>query len=114
MSGVYILWVLTALAGLIGVLIVWLQRHPERIRPLMKPFGEKGDMSAQHAPRPPLWRRILSLPRTRLGWWAIGLAAPALVSLLPLQLGHNAVLLITLLVSALAGGLVGLIALAGV
>jgi len=59
---------------LIGVLIVWLQRHPERIRPLMKTFGEKGDMSARSAPHTPLRRRFLSLPHTRLGWWAVGLA----------------------------------------
>jgi hypothetical protein len=27
-------------------------------------------MSAQRAPHtPPLWRRVLSLPQTRLGWW---------------------------------------------
>ena len=32
-------------------------------------------MTAQHAPHtPPLWRRFLSLPHTRLGWWAVGLA----------------------------------------
>ena len=37
-------------------------------------------MSAQQAPHaPPLWRRFLSLPRTRLGWLAVGLAAIALV-----------------------------------
>jgi hypothetical protein len=33
-------------------------------------------MTAGHAPRtPPLRRRFLSLPHTRLGWWAVGLAA---------------------------------------
>ena len=37
-------------------------------------------MTTQHAPHtPPLWRQVLSLPHTRLGWWAVGLAAPALV-----------------------------------
>ena len=36
-------------------------------------------MSAQHAPHtPPLWRQYLSLPHTRFGWWAVGLATPAL------------------------------------
>jgi len=69
-------------------------------------------MTTQHVPHTPLWRRFLSLPRTRLGWWAIGLAAPALVLLLPLQLGHNDWPAITMLASAGAGGLAGLIALA--
>ena|SRR5918994_3334359 len=33
-------------------------------------------MTTQHAPHtPPLWRKVLSLPHTRLGWWAIGLTA---------------------------------------
>ena len=35
-------------------------------------------MTAQRTPHTPLWRQILSLPHTSLGWWAIGLAAPAL------------------------------------
>jgi hypothetical protein len=35
-------------------------------------------MTAQHAPPTPLWRRVFSLPKTRLGWWAIGLAGIAL------------------------------------
>ena len=26
-------------------------------------------------PRQPLWRRVLALPSTRAGWWAVGLAA---------------------------------------
>ena len=30
-------------------------------------------MTTQHAPRTPMWRQVLSLPQTRLGWWAIGL-----------------------------------------
>lgn len=32
-------------------------------------------MIAHHAPHTPLWRRVLSLPKTRLGWWSVGLAA---------------------------------------
>ena len=33
-------------------------------------------MTAQHAPHTtPLWRQILSLPHTPLGWWAVGLVA---------------------------------------
>ena len=32
-------------------------------------------MTTQHAPHsPPMWRKFLSLPHTRLGWWAIGLS----------------------------------------
>ena len=36
-------------------------------------------MTAQQVPHMPLWRRFLSLPQTRLGWLAVGLAAIALV-----------------------------------
>jgi len=32
-------------------------------------------MGAQHVPHTPLWRKVLSLPHTRLGWWAVGLSA---------------------------------------
>ena len=32
-------------------------------------------MTAGHAPHTPLWRKVLSLPHTHLGWWAVGLAA---------------------------------------
>jgi hypothetical protein len=42
-----------------------------------RPFGEEVVMTAQHAPHsPPLWRKFLSLPHTRLGWVAVGLASP--------------------------------------
>ena len=73
--------------------------------------------TTQHAPHTPLWRRVLSLPTTRLGWWAIGLAAPALafivLNVLDLQLLPDGdLVLIALTLAALAGGLVGLIALA--
>jgi hypothetical protein len=61
-----------------------------------------------------MWRRVISLPHRRLGWWAIGVAAPALVllffSILGVRTGELVV--IPILVSALAGGLLGLIALA--
>jgi hypothetical protein len=40
-----------------------------------RPFGEEVVMTTGHAPHAPLWRRVLSLPHTRLGWWAVGLAA---------------------------------------
>lgn len=91
-------------------------------------------MATQHAPHTPLWRRVLSLPQTRLGWWAIGLAAPALVfmvftnvlalpntdnpqlEILSLSVppwGQNVLIPFVFfgwLVSALIGGVVGLIA----
>ena len=36
-------------------------------------------MTAQHAPHTPMWRKVLSLPKTRLGWWAVGLSATFVV-----------------------------------
>ena len=37
-------------------------------------------MAAHHAPHSPMWRRFLSLPTTRLGWYSLGLlGAHALV-----------------------------------
>lgn len=39
-------------------------------------------MSTQHVPRPPLWRRFLSLPKTHLGWWSVGLSGVSVVLLL--------------------------------
>jgi hypothetical protein len=95
-------------------------------------------MTAQHAPHtPPLWRKFLSLPHTRLGWWAVGLAAPALVFMaftnvlaipntdtpqleilgatVPTWGGQDLLLAIVFfgwLVSALVGGVVGFIAVA--
>ena len=37
-------------------------------------------MAAGHAPHtPPLWRQFLSLPQTRQGWLAVGLASPSLL-----------------------------------
>ena len=30
-------------------------------------------MSAHRGPRPTMWRRLFSLPKTRLGWWSVGL-----------------------------------------
>jgi hypothetical protein len=32
-----------------------------------------------HTPHTPLWRRVLSMPRTRLGRWSVGLAATFLI-----------------------------------
>jgi|SRR5215207_212888 len=39
-------------------------------------------MGAQYVPHTPLWRKVLSLPHTRLGWWAVGLSAGGVVLLL--------------------------------
>jgi hypothetical protein len=32
-------------------------------------------MTAYTPHTPPMWRRVFSLPHTRLGWWAVGLSA---------------------------------------
>jgi hypothetical protein len=76
-------------------------------------------MSAQHAPHTPsLWRQVLSLPHTRLGWWAVGLASPALILtayfIVTYWAGGHEYSLELLLVwplSAVAGAVAGLIAL---
>ena len=47
-------------------------------------------MSAHHAPHNPMWRRFLSLPKTRLGWWSVGLTAAFLLYLLGLTIGVSA------------------------
>jgi hypothetical protein len=39
-------------------------------------------MSTQHVPQPSLWRRFLSLPKTHLGWWSVGLSGVSVVLLL--------------------------------
>ena len=69
-------------------------------------------MAAQHAPHtPPLWRKVLSLPKTRLGWLSVGLAATFVVLLI---FGYGGVALpfygIALLLCGLCGGAVGLLA----
>ena len=93
-------------------------------------------MTTQQAPHtPPLWRQVLSLPHTLLGWVAVGLASPALVlmaftNVLAIPNTDNPQLSIlgvsgswgegvvtglvfsTWLFSALLGGLVGFIAVA--
>jgi hypothetical protein len=86
---------------------------------------EEVAMTAQHAPHTPLWRRFLSLPKTRRGWWAIGLAGPSLVLTVFFQLSEvfgwtflrpevvaetgssdqNPILLLAWLLSALVGGI---------
>ena len=76
---------------------------------------------------PPLWRRVISLPGTRLGWWSTGLAVAFLV-LFPLWLFYasclrpiprptffsdpfHAFLLLSAVGAAIAGGIVGALAL---
>ena len=45
-------------------------------------------MTAHHAPHtPPSWRRVFSLPKTRLGWWSAGLTALFLVYIFALIIG---------------------------
>ncbi len=84
-------------------------------------------MTTQHAPHTaPLWRRVLSLPHTRLGWWAVGLAGIASIAFVlfyalpdpedsvnpPLwNVVLEPIAFITGLVGALAGGVVGSLAL---
>ena len=80
-------------------------------------------MTAQHVPHTPLWRKFLSLPHTRLGWWALGLAGPALVitsfywlsDVFDLGDGEitgvfEALLVLAWLLTAVAGGVVAFIA----
>ena len=74
-------------------------------------------MTTQQAPHtPPLWRKFLSLPHTRLGWWAVGLASLVLIAFVESTLESLAgvfelLSLATFLVGALAGGVVGSLAL---
>jgi MFS family permease len=77
-------------------------------------------MTTGHAPHtPPLWRRVRSLPHTRLGRWAIGLTGgSALLLSFGLFLNGDAVgvgvspwVWMILVAGILAGALVGLIAL---
>jgi hypothetical protein len=82
-------------------------------------------MTAQQAPHTPLWRKFLSLPHTRLGWWAVGLASFVLIVLVPGEFIPARALasvgwvrdaleilgLITVLVVPLVAGVVGSLAL---
>ena len=47
-------------------------------------------MTARHAPHNPMWRRIFSLPKTRLGWFSVGLTAVFLLYLFALIIGGSA------------------------
>ena len=67
-------------------------------------------MSARRSPHAP-WRRIFSPPETRLGWWAVGLAATFVIFLI---LGYGGLAVpaygVVLLLCGLCGRAVGLIA----
>jgi hypothetical protein len=80
---------------------------------LQRPFGEEVVMTAQHAPHTPLWRRVLSLPHTLLGWLAVALTAVPLLSMLDLSFGNALPSWVGafLITSVLAGAVVGLLAL---
>lgn len=48
-------------------------------------------MTTRHDPYiPPLWRRVFSLPKTRPGWWSVGLAAVFALYLFGLVIGVGA------------------------
>ena len=78
-------------------------------------------MSA-YTPHIPLWKRFLSLPKTGLGWWSVGMTATSLVLLIFGVLVFEALVVeaacegvigtqaITMFLCGLAGGVLGLIA----
>jgi hypothetical protein len=47
-------------------------------------------MSAHHAPHNPMWRRFLTLPKTRLGWFSVVLTAVFLLYLFTPTIGVSA------------------------
>jgi hypothetical protein len=47
-------------------------------------------MTAHHAPHTPIWKKVISLPKTRLGWWSVGLTAAFLLYLFALIIGVRA------------------------
>jgi hypothetical protein len=53
-------------------------------REIFRRGGRDDYSTAPHTPA--LWRRVLSLPHTRLGWWAVGLSAGSLPQFLWLQI----------------------------
>jgi hypothetical protein len=69
-----------------------------------------------------LWKRFLSLPKTGLGWWSVGMTATSLVLLIFGVLVFEVLVVdepwegvigaqaITMFLSGLAGGVLGLIA----
>jgi hypothetical protein len=86
-----------------------------------RPFGEEVVMGAQYVPHTPLWRKFLSLPHTRLGWWAVGLAAGSVLLLIFIVnfggdvfggLPSDFLILFALgvMLAGVVGGVVGLIA----
>lgn len=79
-------------------------------------------MTAQHAPHTPpmwaphtqpLWRRVVSLPKTSLGWFSVAPTAVSVWVLICVGLGVfelTPIPLLDLVLFGLAGGVVGLIA----
>ena len=78
-------------------------------------------MRAHHAPHNPMWKKLLSLPKTHLGWFSVGLAATFVVLFtvnaavfLPapgIVPWREAFVGIVLLLCAIGGGIAALIAL---
>ena len=44
-------------------------------------------MTAHHSPHVPIWKKVFSLPKTRLGWWSVGLTAGFLLYVFALIVG---------------------------
>jgi hypothetical protein len=51
---------------------------------------EKIAMTAHHAPHTPIWKKVISLPKTRLGWFSVGLTAVFLLYLFALIIDGSA------------------------
>lgn len=47
-------------------------------------------MTAHHAPHTPIWKKVISLPKTRLGWFSVGLTAVFLLYLFALIIDGSA------------------------
>ena len=47
-------------------------------------------MTNHHAPHAPIWKKVISLPKTRLGWWSVGLTAGFLLYVFALIIGGSA------------------------
>ena len=69
-------------------------------------------MTTQHAPHtPPMWRRFLSLPHTRLGWLAVGLAGIFWALTVYFAVYPAGLVVLVWLLASAASGVVALIAL---
>jgi hypothetical protein len=47
-------------------------------------------MTTGHAPHAPIWKQVVSLPKTRLGWFSVGFTAVFLLYLFGLIFGVSA------------------------